>query len=576
MQLAKNETALKPSRCERKDEIGGVPGGLQGHARLLSETQVLELRQRSREESFFLCVPILLIMFLELPFLVLLIVVIVLLRVVGSRNHNFYSKRRIPYVRPALFVGNLWPLLSGRMSQCDFLQWLYEQLNGHRLGGMYGFTTPALMIRDPDLIREVCVRHFEHFTDRRILLTEEVDPVAGKVLPSLSGNYSIVSENRHYSFQKVGHCFKLNRFLCRGDRWRKLRTAISPAFSWSLLRAMHRNVSTCTRHFIDYLQQQSHTLNNCGVQIISGSRPGMLQLEMRDVMSRLFTDVLAEAALGAKSNSFNSNNTLYRACHSMTNFTGSKAIVLLGYLCCPKLMKMMKVRIIDSETMKFFISLVKELEKSNHCDDIFGVLMQARDRGQPGIETITTLLCFSTYLLATHPDSQEKLWEEIKPINLENTSHLQKLQYLEMVIAETLRLFPPVEVIDRKCVRPLSCSDLEFQEGEGLVIPIYAIQRDPEYFPDPERFHPERFSEENRRRIKPFTYLPFGAGPRSCLGEKFGKDIAKLTLVSLLQNYKLVTVPKTCVPLRLAKMSFNKVAEGGFWLGLSPRDTHGV
>jgi len=90
------------------------------------------------------------------------------------------------------------------------------------------------------------------------------------------------------------------------------------------------------------------------------------------------------------------------------------------------------------------------------------------------------------------------------------------------IFTETLRLYPPGGAVDRLCVKnyTLKCNPpLELRPGDGVLIPLYALQRDPNYFPEPDRFDPERFSDENRKKINPMTYLPFGVGPRICIGE---------------------------------------------------------
>jgi len=87
---------------------------------------------------------------------------------------------------------------------------------------------------------------------------------------------------------------------------------------------------------------------------------------------------------------------------------------------------------------------------------------------------------------------------------------------------ETLRLYPPAAAVDRVCVRPYTLKSnppMEIHPGEVLFVPIIGLHRDPKYYPDPERFDPERFSDENKHNINPLTYLPFGIGPRSCIGE---------------------------------------------------------
>lgn len=91
-----------------------------------------------------------------------------------------------------------------------------------------------------------------------------------------------------------------------------------------------------------------------------------------------------------------------------------------------------------------------------------------------------------------------------------------------IVFTETLRLYPPAAAVDRVCVRPYILKvdpPMEIQPGEVLFIPIIGLHRDPKYYPDPERFDPERFSDENKHNINPLAYLPFGIGPRSCIGE---------------------------------------------------------
>jgi cytochrome P450 family 9 len=83
-------------------------------------------------------------------------------------------------------------------------------------------------------------------------------------------------------------------------------------------------------------------------------------------------------------------------------------------------------------------------------------------------------------------------------------------------------MFPPAVVADRLCVKPYSLEadpPLELEPGDTIFIPIYGLHHDPEYYSDPERFNPERFSDEKRQNVNPYAYLPFGSGPRSCIGK---------------------------------------------------------
>lgn len=84
-----------------------------------------------------------------------------------------------------------------------------------------------------------------------------------------------------------------------------------------------------------------------------------------------------------------------------------------------------------------------------------------------------------------------------------------------------LRKYPPTVLIDRVCTKAIDLSEYGFKVEQNTVIgvPVYGYHHDPEYYPEPDRFDPERFNEVNKHKIRPFTYLPFGAGPRNCVGE---------------------------------------------------------
>ncbi|KAH6930875.1 hypothetical protein HPB50_020469 [Hyalomma asiaticum] len=130
-----------------------------------------------------------------------------------------------------------------------------------------------------------------------------------------------------------------------------------------------------------------------------------------------------------------------------------------------------------------------------------------------GLETTSMTLALATYHLALNPAVQEKLRKEVDECMAEHGPEpsldaIMSLKYLHCVVLETLRLYPPAP--------------------SSVIVPIYAMHRDPAVFPDPERFVPERFSDENVESIRPYTYLPFGAGPRNCIGMRLGLQSIKL------------------------------------------------
>lgn len=132
--------------------------------------------------------------------------------------------------------------------------------------------------------------------------------------------------------------------------------------------------------------------------------------------------------------------------------------------------------------------------------------------------------------------------------------------------------------MDRICVKTYTIEPtnpdekpLRIDVGDVIMLPIYPIQRDPQYYPHPERFDPERFNEENKNNIKPYTYIPFGSGPRNCIGSRFALVEMKIIFFHLLSKFDIVVTKKTDIPIQISKKQFNLASENGIWLGLKLR-----
>jgi cytochrome P450 family 9 len=110
------------------------------------------------------------------------------------------------------------------------------------------------------------------------------------------------------------------------------------------------------------------------------------------------------------------------------------------------------------------------------------------------------------------------------------------------------------------------------EKNAVVWLPIYALHRDPKYFPEPDRFDPERFNDENKSKIIPYSYIPFGSGPRNCIGSRFALLETKVLFFHILLHFEIVPVAKTQIPLHLNRKSFTMTAENGFWLGLKRRE----
>ncbi|XP_049537311.1 cytochrome P450 4c3-like [Anopheles darlingi] len=164
-----------------------------------------------------------------------------------------------------------------------------------------------------------------------------------------------------------------------------------------------------------------------------------------------------------------------------------------------------------------------------------------------GHDTTTSGISFTILHLAKHPDIQQRLYEEIdrmlgvdkRTTPLTHTM-LQEFKYLDMVVKESLRLAPAVPIIGRKLLEDIEINGAMIPAGTSISIKIYNIHRNPAVFPDPERFDPERFSEDNEIKRGPYDYIPFSAGSRNCIGQRYALLEMKITIVKLLASYRIL------------------------------------
>uniref|UniRef100_A0A0K8TT67 Putative cytochrome n=1 Tax=Tabanus bromius TaxID=304241 RepID=A0A0K8TT67_TABBR len=491
----------------------------------------------------------------------------------GTINYGYFQEKGVKFLKPLPFIGNnRWMFL--RQAVTDMLRDAYYTFPKEKIIGMFDFQTPIFFVRDPQLVKQITVKDFDHFVDRRAFINPDDDEVFGHVL-----------------------------LVMKGQRWRDMRSSLSPAFTGSKMRLMFDLVAACCKQIVENFKEDYKK---------AGSEKSY---DAKDILSRYTNDVIASCAFGLKVDSIKDpENDFYKTGQSFLSL-GDPSILFKFLLMrfVPKIAKMFDINFVDIKRVRIFKKIIKdqmEIRQKNNIvrPDIINLLVQLRkgsvdapteeepeteeiaavenkqvENSKPktswtdeeliaqcflfflaGFETSSTFMQFLFYELTLNSDIQKKLIDEIdefkeylgdKPMNYEN---IQKMKYLDMVVSEGLRKWTPGFLADRVCVRDYKLTDSEgleviIEKGQIVQIPIYCFHYDPEYFPNPERFDPERFSDENKGTVDFNTYLPFGIGPRNCIGSRFALMEAKAILFYILSDFTLEVCEETPIPLELRR-----------------------
>jgi len=176
-----------------------------------------------------------------------------------------------------------------------------------------------------------------------------------------------------------------------------------------------------------------------------------------------------------------------------------------------------------------------------------------------GFDTTSTVTICTSYFLATNQHVQEKLVQEIQRARQNNPESIYDLvhsvDYLDWVLQEVMRLCPPGYRHLRQCVADCTLNGVHFPSGAIINILAYSMHHDPDVWPEPYKFDPERFSPEEVAKRHPFSYLPFGEGPRQCIGKRYAMMVIKVLLVRMLEVGYRFEVSEETKPMDL--MTFN-------------------
>ncbi|KAK3737393.1 hypothetical protein QZH41_019943 [Actinostola sp. cb2023] len=405
---------------------------------------------------------------------------------------------------------------------------------------------PAIVISDPDMIKELLVKEFHSFHSR----------------PS---EHSI----------RFPAPYDSTLTSAAGDTWHRLRTTLSPTFSSHKMKVMVpmlNNSCDVLKKKLDHVTQTGETVDI--YKFLQGLTLEAILATFFGIDSNIQNDYDDPAFVAAREIFYSS--PLWRVVMSMVmRVPGVRYLVMK---CCPNRVLGPFVKLIT--WTKNIIDIKKKENKSISKDFLDMMLANTENENLPedkrlteheviaqslvfllaGYETTSNTLALTCHHLATSPDIQDKVQREIDDIwsdedELPSYDMVQSMTYLDMVISETLRLYPPGFALSRVCARDCTIKGHPIKKDTMILSLVYSIHRDPQYYPDPERFDPERFSAEAKQSRDPYTYLPFGHGPRNCIGMRFAQFEMKMMLARILKTFSLVVAPETKIPADVCSKS---------------------
>lgn len=469
-------------------------------------------------------------------------------------TYNFWRIRHVPGPRPIFFYGNFKDVVTRKLSISQYVKKIYDKYKHEPAFGIFQTSTPVLIVNDLNLIKDVLIRDFSLFSHRGLDIFKKAEPLSE-------------------------HLFQLEP-----ERWKPLRTRLSPVFTSGKLKDMFPLIVECGNHLEKYMEKT----------IVSGDI-----VECHELAAKFTTDVIGSCAFGISMNDFNNEGSQFREmgreyfvsctrqavrdiCRLFLPFLYSK----IGHMLQPKgvnefflkaIVDAIKYRMENNVIRPDFVNMLMELKQnSNKVDNIeltdSLLASQAFVFFVAGFETSSSTMGFALYELAQNQYIQDKLREEIRQY-IENGKmftydQVKQMTYLDAVFQETLRKHSILPILMRQASDNYTFrgTKIRIPKDTSIWIPIYAIQNDPDIFPNPHVFDPERFNDNGIAARHAMSFLPFGDGPRNCIGSRFAHYQTKVGLITILRNHKVDVCEKTTIPFETQNHAFLLTMKGGVCL----------
>ncbi|KAE8736898.1 Cytochrome P450 CYP6 [Frankliniella occidentalis] len=505
----------------------------------------------------------------QLPAAACLLLVVVIYLFYRKR-YSFWRERGVPGVKPRFPFGNF---AAVALSRANLLQVIYNLAAAHRRVGYCGafiWHTPVLLVWEPEMIKQVLSTDFGSFHDRGRRV-DEADPLSQTL------------------------------FNMSGQRWKNLRSRLTPAFSSGRVRNMLPLMLDIGRELVRQTALEARR-----------SPQHTREVDMGLLLSHFATDVIGSVAFGIQCNTLCSQENNAFLAMSKRPFKQSPLRLLRQGLNAihPKLGALLPIKTVFSDVHNFFINLMRDTveQRERHKvvrNDFVQLMLQARSAeladaadADPehhveltpevmaaqgfnffiaGLDTFANTVGFTLNRLAGDEELQERVAAEVQEVAATHGGELsydalQDMDLVRRVVLEGLRLWSPQAVFLRTCTATTRVGELTVEKGRGVLVVGSVNNMDEDIFPEPARFDPDRHTAANRNNRHPYAFLPFGEGPRACIAERFALLEMQLALAALLRDLRFSPGPNYEREVQLDTRSIFHSPKNGFLLKVDPRN----
>ncbi|XP_059047416.1 cytochrome P450 6B5-like [Achroia grisella] len=495
----------------------------------------------------------------------------------STKSFKYWDAKGIKHDKPIPLFGNCFWYYLKKRTIAELAHEVYNKYPNEKVVGFFRVGRPELVVRDPEIIKRILVTDFVHFNSRDIDFHEEV------LEPMMR-----------------------NLFFARGDLWRLLRQCMTPIFTSVKLKMMFPLIV----EMAEKLQARAFTAAAAGHTI-----------DAYDLVSRYNIDFIGSCGFGLDINALSEEDSAFKKL-GVKIFQVTARDLLVNFLnifipCIGKQFKYFER--IESDILKLTKQMLDErnyelsgrndfIDMLLECKKKGPIVVESIERRKPdgspdiatlelddvhitaqiftffaaGFETTSSAISYVLHQLAYNPEIQIEIQKEVDEVLTKYNDKLsydaiKEMTYLNCALKEGLRLFPPGGVILRQCVRrtPIPELNMSLEKDDRIIIPVNGLHNDPKYFEKPHEFRPKRFISEEFGKTNKYAYLPFGAGPRACTGERLGVMQSLAGLAAILSKFTVVPAPESKEhPETDHTANFVQAIKGGLPLLFKERNMH--